>query len=70
MPSTVIQSIHYRRDTGELDVLFVTGRRYIFHDVPPAAADAFGNARSKGAHFNRHVRGRYRFTCVEVSEPA
>jgi hypothetical protein len=37
MPSTVIRSIAYRPETLELDVLFTTGRRYLFHDVPPAA---------------------------------
>jgi hypothetical protein len=62
MPSTVIQSIAYRPETGELDVLFTTGRRYLFHDVPPEAAEAFRQARIKGRHFNSRIRGRFRFT--------
>jgi hypothetical protein len=62
MPSTVIRSIGYRAEQRELEVLFTTGRCYVFHDVPPAAAQAFRAARIKGRHFNRHVRGRYRFT--------
>lgn len=65
MPSTVIRSIDYRAERRELEVLFTTGRRYLFHDVPPPAADAFRAARIKGRHFNRYVRGRYRFTVCE-----
>jgi KTSC domain-containing protein len=62
MPSTVIRSIDYRAEQRELEVLFTTGRCYLFHDVPPDAARAFRAARIKGRHFNRYVRGRYRFT--------
>jgi hypothetical protein len=62
MPSTVIRSIAYRAAEAELEVLFTTGRRYIYHDVPPTAAEAFRSARIKGPHFNRHIRGRYRYS--------
>lgn len=62
MPSTVIRSIDYRADSRELDVLFTTGRRYLFHDVPPEAAEDFRAARIKGRHFNARIRGRYRYT--------
>ena len=62
MPSTVIHSFSYRPDTRELDIRFTTGRRYVFHDVPPEAVEALRAAFSKGRHFNRRIRGRYRFT--------
>jgi hypothetical protein len=62
MPSTVIRSIAYRPEVRELDVVFTTGRRYLFHDVPPEAAAAFRSARIKGRHFNSRIRGRYRFS--------
>jgi len=65
MPSTVIETIIYRPGERELEVLFTTGRRYLFHDVPPSAAEAFRSARIKGVHFNRHIRGRYRFSVAE-----
>jgi hypothetical protein len=68
MPSTVIQEIAYRAEERQLDVLFTTGRRYLFHDVPPEAAEAFRAARIKGRHFNARIRGRYRFT--EAAEDA
>ena len=62
MPSTVIRSIAYRPEARELDVEFTTGRRYLFHDVPPEAAEAFRRARIKGRHFNSRIRGVYRFS--------
>jgi hypothetical protein len=70
MPSTVIRTVAYDADRREMDVLFTTGRRYIFHAVPPSAAEAFRAARIKGRHFNAHVRGRYRFTVCREEEAA
>ena len=65
MPSTVIRSFTYRPENAELDILFVTGRRYVYHQVPPQAAEAFAAAFSKGRHFNAHIRDRYDYTeCV------
>ena len=62
MPSTVIQWIDYRPEARELEVLFTTGRCYVYRDVPPEAAEAFRSARIKGRHFNSRIRGHYRFT--------
>ena len=68
MPSTIIRRFDYRAAARELDVLLITGRRYVCHDVPPEAADAFRAAFAKGVHFNRRIRGRYRFTEVEPED--
>lgn len=68
MPSTVIEAIGYRPDVRELSVQFTSGRRYVFHDVPPDVASAFSRARIKGRHFNSHIRGRYRTTPAEAEE--
>ena len=62
MPSSVIRSFDYRHDAGELDIVFTTGRRYVYHAVPPEAADAFRAAFSKGRHFNAHIRDRYDYS--------
>ena len=61
MPSTVIRTAHYRADRKELDILFTTGRRYLYRDVPPDEADRFRAAFSKGRYFNAHIRDRYDF---------
>ena len=68
MPSTVIRSFDYRPAERELVLLFTTGRRYVYHDVPPEAAEGLRSAFAKGRHFNARIRGRYRFTEVEPEE--
>jgi hypothetical protein len=55
MPSTVIRFFRYAPDRRELTVTFVSGRLYVYEDVPPEVAAAFRDARSKGTFFNRDV---------------
>ena len=62
MPSTVIRRFDYHPETRELEVLFVTGRRYLYSGVPPEVAEAFRSAFAKGVYFNRHIRNCYRHT--------
>lgn len=64
MPSLVIRLFPYLPDTQELAIEFVTGRRYVYSDVPEAEVRAFRSAFSKGAYFNRHIRDR--FPCREI----
>ena len=59
MPSTVIRRYAYDHSTAELWVEFVTGRRYVYSDVPPQVADALGSAFSKGVYFNTRIRDRF-----------
>lgn len=61
MPSTVIRSFDYRPEARELEVTFVTGRRYLYLQVPAEAAAALASAFAKGRHFNAHIRDRYPF---------
>jgi KTSC domain len=61
MPSTAIRDLAYNADTRELNVTFVSGRRYRYADVPPGVFAAFCNAPSRGAFFNHEVRDRYAF---------
>ena len=68
MPSTVIRKAFYRADEAVLDVLFTTGRRYLYHDVPADEAERFARAFSKGRYFNAHIRDRYAFTEVATAE--
>lgn len=64
MPSTVIRWFDYRPETRELEVLFVTGRRYLYADLPADEARRFREAFSKGRYFNAHIRDNYR--CREL----
>lgn len=59
MPSSVIRFFRYAPDTRELKVAFVSGRLYVYEDVPPGVAAAFRDVHSKGAFFNQEIRDRY-----------
>lgn len=59
MPSTVIRSFEYDAARNELTVVFTTGRVYVYSLVPPAIADAFKAAFSKGVFFNENIRDKY-----------
>ena len=59
MPSSVIRFFRYAPETRELKVTFVSGRLYVYEDVPAEVAAAFREARSKGTYFNREIRDRY-----------
>ena len=65
MPSTVIRRFVYDGSEQQLWVEFVTGRRYVYSEVPEDVASAFGSAFSKGAYFNSRIRDR--FPCREVT---
>lgn len=60
MPSSVIERFSYDAESRALIVVFLSGRRYRYADVPPDVAQAFATAFSKGTFFNRHIRDRYR----------
>ena len=59
MPSSVIRHFAYDEAARELDILFTTGRRYVYHEVPPDAVSEFRAAFSKGRHFNARIRDRF-----------
>ncbi|UWU90351.1 KTSC domain-containing protein [Bradyrhizobium sp. CB1015] len=59
MPASVIRFFRYAPEKRELKVTFVSGRLYVYEDVPPEVAAAFEDARAKGTFFNREIRDRY-----------
>jgi hypothetical protein len=61
MPSTAIRNLFYDPAKRELWVTFVSGRRYLYAEVPPEVFDAFNTAPSRGAFFNYEIRDRYAF---------
>jgi hypothetical protein len=68
MPSTIIRAFDYRPEARELEVLFTTGRRYLYYEVSPEAAQAFRSAFSKGRHFNARIRNQYPYKELEPAE--
>ena len=68
MPSTVIRNYSYDPGTRELKITFVTGRRYVYDDVPQDVADAFKAAFSRGTFFNQHIRDNYGYREIPRQE--
>ena len=62
--STVIRGAWYLPDRRQLDLLFTSGRRYVYANVPMVVASGFADAESKGRFYNREIRNR--FPCREV----
>jgi KTSC domain-containing protein len=64
MPSSVIRFHHYDPVEHALDLVFVSGRRYRYHEVPEETYDAMRRAFSKGEFFNAYIRDQYRYTLL------
>jgi hypothetical protein len=65
VPSSVIASFSYSARNSELTITFVSGRRYVYTDVPQDVFEAFKAASSKGTFFNNEIRDGY--NCFQVS---
>ena len=64
MPSSVIRSYHYDPVQRRLELQFVSGRRYRYHDVPEEVYREMRTAFSTGEFFNEHIRDQFQFTRV------
>jgi KTSC domain len=67
MMSSVIRGAWYLPQRRELDLLFTSGRRYIYSGVPMVVAEGFRDALSKGRFYNAEIRNRY--PCRRADEP-
>ena len=61
MPSTVIRRFDYVPQARELIVELVTGRRYVYSNVPEQEVQGLRSAFAKGVYFNRRIRGHYAY---------
>ena len=68
MPSTVIRAYGYDPAKRELSILFQSGRRYIYLDVPEMIFIAMKSSFSKGDYFNHNVREHFEFRRVPESQ--
>lgn len=68
MPSTVIRHFNYDSQARELRVIFTSGRRYIYAQVPQHVVTAWREAPSRGAYFNAHIRDHFAYRELE-SDP-
>lgn len=64
--SESIAQYGYDAETKTLAVRFKNGSKlYHFTNVPQDAADSFTSAKSKGSHFQKHIRGNFDFTTID-----
>ena len=61
MPSTVIRWFNYDADSRKLHIVFQSGRRYIYENVPPQTYAAMKDSFSKGEFFNTYIRDHFSF---------
>jgi lysyl-tRNA synthetase class 2 len=61
MPSSAIRDIRYNAEREQMQVTFVSGRVYVYLNVPESVHIAFTTSGSKGTFFNRFVRDRFRY---------
>jgi predicted metallo-beta-lactamase superfamily hydrolase len=64
MPSRVIRHYHYDHSDRHLDLVFVSGRQYRYHDVPEEVYREMRRAFSTGEFFNARIRDQFRHTRV------
>lgn len=57
-------SIGFEPLEGTLEVEFVQGGIYQYFEVPEFAYRSFLAAESKGAYFNKHIDGRFRYSKI------
>jgi hypothetical protein len=70
MDSSLINGALYWPEHCALELSLASGRRYLYLGIPPEIAEEFAAAKSKGAYFNRVIRGRFDCHSLRDAEPA
>ena len=68
MPSTVIRSFQYDEASRTLLIIFQSGQRYGYLNVPAEMVKDMRAAFAKGEFFNAQIRGRFAYK-QELSGP-
>ncbi len=67
--SSSLASIGHHREAGVLEIEFRSGAIYRYFGVPRVVFERLVRAPSKGRHFARHIRGRYKFERMDARVP-
>jgi hypothetical protein len=65
MPSSVIASFSYTKETAILKIVFVSGTIYEYLNVPEEVYKQMKLSKSKGIFLNNDIKGKYPFKKVE-----
>lgn len=64
--SSVMTYVEYNEGARELDIVFMSGKRYRYLDVPRKVYTALLEADSKGEFFNDEIRDSYVYAEVNT----
>ncbi|HEX5890679.1 MAG TPA: KTSC domain-containing protein [Pyrinomonadaceae bacterium] len=59
--SQMILGVRYNKQTYELDIVFRTGDKYRYKNVPKFVFDGLMNAESHGQYMHKRILGRYEY---------
>lgn len=59
--SQMILGVRYNKQTYELDIVFRTGDKYRYKNVPKFVYDGLMNAESHGQYMHKRILGRYEY---------
>ena len=62
--SSMVLGVRYDQALFELEVIFRTGDKYCYKNVPRFVYEGFMNASSKGHYMRKYILGRYDFVRI------
>lgn len=57
--SSMILGVRYDETRFELEVIFRTGEKYLYKNVPAFVHEGLMNAESQGQYMRKYIMGRY-----------
>ncbi len=64
MPSSVVRAMNYNEETRVLRIIYTSGLKYDYKDVPAEVFIALKNAGSKGIFLNKNIKGKFAYEKV------
>ena len=61
MPSSVVAAFNYDAPHHTLNVVYVSGKKYAYKNVPEQVYLEMKEAFSKGTYLNQNIKGKYPF---------
>lgn len=68
MPTKLIDSISYERDTRKLRVVLGSGKQYLYRNVPVETYSAMVNSFSREEFYDMYIRGHFEFVRYPAME--
>jgi hypothetical protein len=65
--SSMIRAVGYNSETKEMEVVFTSGKIFVYSNVPEKIFDGLLTAKSKGQYMRAHVIAAYPYQ-VQVSK--